>query len=105
MKLYVILNIILCFSHISVAQDFAGSASLEMGAKNLKIDEPFVISVVLKDVETCPAVIFPDIQGLEKRSKSATSSINTIDGKKVVIQTISQEYFAEKTGKYMIPDL
>ncbi|WP_229254337.1 BatD family protein [Dyadobacter sp. NIV53] len=75
-----------------------------MGSKDLKIDEPFILSVVLKDIETRPSVIFPDIKGLEKRSKSATSSVNTIDGKKIVVQTISQEYFAEKTGKYQIPD-
>jgi hypothetical protein len=104
MKLYVIINIILCFSNIASAQDFNGSISIEIGSKDLKIDEPLVISVILKDAENRPAVIFPEIDGLQKRSKSATSSLNTIDGKKVVIQTISQEYFAGKAGQYQIPD-
>jgi len=104
MKLYVILNIILCFSGIVFGQDFQENAAIELGSKNIKIDEPFVISLILKDVESRPSVTFPEISGLEKRSKSVTSSVNTIDGKKVVVQTISQEYFASKIGKYQIPD-
>ncbi|WP_229208787.1 BatD family protein [Dyadobacter luticola] len=48
--------------------------------------------------------MFPEIKDLEKRSKSATSSISTVDGKKVVIQTITQEYFASKPGSYLVPE-
>jgi len=102
MKLYVILNIILCFSNIAFAQDLDDDVSIEMGSKNLNIDEPFIISIIVKDVETRPSITFPDIKGLEKRSKSATSSVTTIEGKKVVVQTISQEYFAKKVGKYQV---
>ncbi|GGC04150.1 hypothetical protein GCM10011325_33880 [Dyadobacter sediminis] len=80
------------------------AATIEFGSKNLSIDQPFLISVVLRDAEVRPSVIFPEINGLEKRSKSATSSISTIDGNKVVIQTITQEYFATKPGNYLIPD-
>jgi len=104
MKLYVILNIILCFLGIVLGQDFQENAVIELGSKNNSIDKPFVVSLILKDVESRPSVTFPDINGLEKRSKSVTSSVNTIDGKKVVVQTISQEYFASKIGKYQIPD-
>ncbi|MDR7195135.1 hypothetical protein J2Y45_000261 [Dyadobacter sp. BE34] len=68
------------------------------------MDQPFLISVVLRDVETRPSVIFPEIKDLEKRSKSATSSISTVDGRKVVIQTITQEYYATKAGNYLIPE-
>jgi hypothetical protein len=104
MKLYVILNIFLCFLNISFAQDQASLVSVEIGKRELSVNEPFVVSVVIKDVENRPPVIFPDFKGLEKRSKSATSSINTIDGNKVFIQTISQEYYADKVGVYEIPD-
>jgi hypothetical protein len=68
------------------------------------LDQPFLISVVLRDVETRPSVIFPEIKDLEKRSKSATSSVSTVDGRKVVIQTITQEYYASKAGNYLIPE-
>ncbi|HEV7382468.1 MAG TPA: BatD family protein [Dyadobacter sp.] len=90
--------------NICFAQDITSLANVEIGKSELAVNEPFVISVVIKDVENRPPVIFPDFKGLEKRSKSATSSINTIDGNKVFIQTISQEYYADKVGMYEIPD-
>ncbi len=104
MKLYALLNIFLCFSGIALAQSSENLATIEYGSKNLTLDQPFLISVVLRDVETRPSVIFPEIRDLEKRSKSATSSVNTVDGRKVVIQTITQEYFAKKAGNYLIPE-
>lgn len=102
MKLYVILSIILCFSCTIHAQILNNDPIIEFGPKNLKMDEPFTISVVIPDEENRPTVTFPEIPGLEKRSKSATSAINTIGGKKIVVQTISQQYFALKEGVYEI---
>ena len=84
MKLYVLISIILCFSNISFSQDLDDPVTIEIGSKNLSLREPFIISVILKDAENRPPVIFPGIKGLEKGSKSATSTINTIDGVKVV---------------------
>ncbi|MBE9466172.1 BatD family protein [Dyadobacter subterraneus] len=103
MKLYVILSIILCFSCTIHAQIINNDPIIEFGPKNLKMDEPFTISVVVPGEENRPSVSFPEINGLEKRSKSATSSINTVGGEKVVVQTISQQYFALKEGTYVIP--
>lgn len=103
MKLYVLLNIILCFSGICVAQEISDEYVIEMGAKTLSVSEPFVISVVLRDVENRVPVVFPDIKGLEKQSRSATSSIGAEQGRKIVVQTISQQYFAKSPGKYEIP--
>ena len=102
MKLYVILSIILCFSCTIHAQIINNDPTIEFGPKNLKMDEPFTISVVVPGEENRPSVSFPEINGLEKRSKSAISSINTVGGEKVVVQTISQQYFALKEGTYVI---
>jgi len=102
MKLYVILSIILCFSCTIHAQIVNNDPTIEFGPKNLHMDEPFTISVVIPDEESRPTVVFPEIPGLEKRSKSATSAINTVGGKKIVVQTISQQYFALKEGTYQI---
>lgn len=104
MKLYALLNIFLCFSGMALAQSTENAATIEYGSKNLTLDQPFLISVVLRDAETRPSVIFPEIKDLEKRSKSATSSVSTVDGRKVVIQTITQEYYATKAGNYLIPE-
>ncbi|WP_291033351.1 BatD family protein [Dyadobacter sp. 50-39] len=94
----------MCFFSIVRAQTLENGATIEYGSKNLTLDQPFLISVVLRDVETRPSVIFPEIKDLEKRSKSATSSVSTVDGRKVVIQTITQEYYAVKPGNYLIPE-
>lgn len=104
MKLYALLNIFLCFSGIAFGQFSENTATIEFGSKNLTLDQPFLISVVLRDAETRPPVIFPEIKDLEKRSKSATSSVSTVDGKKVVIQTITQEYYATRPGNYLVPE-
>jgi hypothetical protein len=103
MKLYVLLNIILCFSGLVFSQEVSDEYSIEIGPKSLTIGEPLTISVILRDVENRVPVVFPQITGLEKQSKSATSAINTIDGKKVVVQTVSQQYFAKQAGRYEIP--
>ena len=103
MKLYVLLNIILCFSGLGYSQELSDEYTIEMGSKNLSVAEPLVISVILRDIENRVPITFPEIKGLEKQSKSAISAINTVDGKKVVVQTISQQYYARKPGKYSIP--
>ena len=103
MKLYVLLNIILCYSSFCYSQELVDEYTIEIGAKSLSVSEPLVISVILKDVENRVPILFPEIKGLEKQSKSAISAVNTVEGKKVVIQTISQQYFARKPGKYVIP--
>ncbi|MCE6990627.1 BatD family protein [Dyadobacter sp. CY323] len=103
MKLYALLNIILCFSSTICAQVVNNASTIEFGSKNLSLEEPLLISVVLRDAENRPSVIFPEIKNLEKRSKSATSSISIVDGQKVVIQTITQEYYASKPGSYLVP--
>ncbi|WP_138479750.1 BatD family protein [Dyadobacter bucti] len=103
-KIYALTNIILCFFGTCHAQGVDENISIEFGSKTLSLDQPFVISVVLSNAESRPSIIFPEINGLEKRSKSATSTISTVDGKKIVLQTISQEYFASKAGNYLIPE-
>lgn len=103
MKLYALLNIILCFSNIAYSQELSDDYVIEMGNKNLQVSEPFVISVVLRDVENRVPVVFPDISGLEKQSRSVTSAISNDQGKKIVVQTISQQYYASKPGRYVIP--
>lgn len=103
-KIYALTNIILCFFGTCYAQVADENISIELGKKTLSLDQPFIISVVLSNAESRPSIIFPEINGLEKRSKSATSTINSVDGKKIVIQTISQEYFASKAGNYLIPE-
>ncbi len=104
MKAYILLGIILCFSITIFAQSKNSVATIHFNSKQLKLTEAFVISVVITDSDKRPSIVFPDIAELEKRSKSATSEVRMVDGKRIVMQTISQEYFASKVGKYLIPE-
>ncbi|MFB9294403.1 BatD family protein [Persicitalea jodogahamensis] len=78
------------------------SVSVEMGEKDLAINQPFVVSVVVRNSTSRPSVQFPELPGLEKRSASATSTTNVVNGKTVLIQTISQQYFAKQEGKNVL---
>jgi hypothetical protein len=103
MKIYVYVNIFLCFSTVFAQQPADSDVQIEFGKPNLSIDQPFILSVVIKNNSNRPSVLFPDFQGLEKRSASATSTTSTISGKTVLIQTISQQYFAQQEGTFELP--
>ncbi|HEV7349335.1 BatD family protein [Telluribacter sp.] len=105
MKLYVFLNIFLCFSLLTSAQEQVPEISVEVGSKTLSINNPFVISVIVRHSEERPTVTFPDIPGLEKRSASATSAVTTLGGKAAMVQTITQQYLATRAGTYEVPPL
>ncbi|PWJ59969.1 oxygen tolerance protein BatD [Dyadobacter jejuensis] len=103
MKVYILACIISFIFCTIQAQTPNNSAKIVFNGEFITLSDPLVISVVLTDTEKRPSITFPDIDGLEKRSKSATSRSEQEDGKTVVIQKISQEYFASKAGKYIIP--
>ncbi|WP_247237559.1 BatD family protein [Telluribacter sp. SYSU D00476] len=105
MKLYVFLNIFLCFSLLAFGQEPEPEITIEAGNKTLAINRPFILSVIIRHSEERPQVVFPDIPGLEKRSASATSAMTTVGGKATMVQTISQQYFAKGEGTIAVPAL
>lgn len=102
-KLHVFLNILLFFSVIARAQTQPSDISIETGKENLTLNQPFTITVVVKNSENRPAITFPEIEGLQKTSASATTTMSTIGGTTVLIQTKIQQYFAPKEGDYEVP--
>ena len=103
MKIYVFIIIFLSFFQVAAQQQESPEISVETGKQNLTLSQPFILSVVVKNNVNRPSVQFPELKGLEKRSASATSTTSTISGKTVLVQTISQQYFAIEEGKYEIP--
>jgi len=77
---------------------------IEVGVKNLTLNQPFILTIIIKNYANRPTVAFPDFEGLEKRSASATSTTNSVGGKTIIIQTISQQYFAKQEGEYVLPE-
>ena len=103
MKLHAFLCILLFFSVISKAQKQTPDITIEVGKENIALNQPFTITVVVKNSENRPTIMFPDLEGLEKRSASATTTMSTVGGKTVLIQTKVQQYFAVHEGTYEIP--
>lgn len=104
MKIYVYLSIFLCFSLAKAQQVAEPDISIELGKRELFLRQPFILSIIVKNNTNRPSITFPDLEGLEKRSATATSTTSTAGGKTVLVQTISQQYFAAKEGTYVIPD-
>jgi hypothetical protein len=103
MKLYVYLNIFLCFSVFASAQNQLPEITIETGTPVLSINQPFTISVIIRNSEERPQITFPDLPGLQKRSASATTAISSSGGKQTLIQTITQQYIAIREGRYEVP--
>ncbi|WP_207507839.1 BatD family protein [Telluribacter humicola] len=95
----------MCFSIITLGQEQDPGITIELGNKSLDINRPFILSVIIRDSEERPLIVFPDIAGLEKRSASATSAMTTEGGKATMVQTISQQYFARSEGTIEVPPL
>ncbi len=102
MKAYVLLMLILGFCPLMAQQPAEKNISVEIGEKDLALNQPFILSIVVRNSTSRPSVQFPELPGLEKRSASATSTTNVVNGKTVLIQTISQQYFAKQEGKIVL---
>ncbi len=102
MKAYVFLVLISGICPLMAQQSAEKSISVEMGEEALNLNQPFILSVVVRNSASRPSVQFPELPGLEKRSASATTTSNVVNGKTVLIQTISQQYFAKQKGKNVL---
>jgi len=104
MKTYVLWVLISGFGPFLMAQQpTERSVSVELGEKELAMNQPFILSVVVRNSSNRPVVQFPEFPGLEKRSASATTTSNVVGGRTVLIQTISQQYYAKKEGNNTLP--
>lgn len=90
------------FYPLMAQQPAEKSVSVEVGENDLVLGQPFIASVIIRNSTNRPSVQFPELPGLEKRSASATSTSNVVNGKTVLIQTISQQYFAKQEGKFVL---
>ncbi len=104
MKVYAFISIFLCSLPAWAQRPSEQDIRIETGVKSLTVDQPFLLSIIIKNHPNRPMVTFPDLEGLEKRSASATSTTNSVGGKTIIIQTISQQYFASQEGEYTLPE-
>jgi hypothetical protein len=88
-------------SYAVVAQE----NSIELGGKTIALDEPFAITLVIKNTQQ-PNVHspFPEIKGMRKRDVVLVTTKETSAGKTLNVQRITQNYMAEKEGVYVLND-
>ena len=80
--------------------------SLIIGEKNIALDDPFIVTVIVKfvgDAQT-PNGTFPEIPNFSKRGFSKSTARSFVNGQAVSTCTITQNYAAKKGGNFKIPN-
>jgi BatD DUF11 like domain len=73
---------------------------VEIPENNIKLNESFILSIIAKNTENKPICKFPELAGFKKRAVSSTIITNNLNGKSVIDQKVSQEYFPNKVGQF-----
>ncbi len=103
---YILILIFFWTIRVVYAQQSDGQPTVEIGKKQIDISEPFTISVIQFQTETQNQIVFPDLIGFQKKDQSILrGEAKSSTGKKRPIQTIIQNYYAEKGGIYTLPML
>ncbi|MES2794507.1 MAG: BatD family protein [Bacteroidota bacterium] len=78
---------------------------VEIGENKIKLNEPFVVSIIVKNDENRPKCKFPELVGFKKRTVAYTAIPVTINGKTTIDQKVSQEYLPTKIGVFVISNI
>lgn len=83
----------------------AQDSAVEPGKKTVALDEPFAITLVIQGAQAQNThSAFPEIKGMRKRDVALATSKQTTGGKNTVVQRITQNYVADKEGRYVLND-
>ena len=104
---YINISIFCCFflCFTTKAQQ-NNDVSLIIGEKNITLEDPFIVTVVIKfvgDAQT-PESTFPDLPNFTKRGFSKSTSRSFVGGQPVSTCTITQNYAAKKEGNLKVPN-
>lgn len=84
----------------------SNDVSLIVGEKNITLEDPFVVTVIIKfvgDVQT-PDFDFPELPNFTKRGFSKSTARSFVSGQPVSTCTITQNYAAKKEGNLKVPN-
>ncbi|MBD0256444.1 MAG: BatD family protein [Cytophagales bacterium] len=82
---------------------FSQESAIELGKKNIALDEPFAITLVIREAQDQHTYSpFPDIAGMQKREVTTVNLKEGSTGKYIISQRITQYYLAAKTGKFTL---
>lgn len=82
---------------------FAQEMLIEPGKKNIALDEPFALTLVIRNTKAQNTYSpFPEIAGMHKREVTTVNLKEEYKGKTALSQRVTQHYFAIKTGQYVL---
>jgi BatD DUF11 like domain len=79
--------------------------SLVIGDKNITLEDPFIVTVVVKFVGDAPApeCTFPDLPNFTKRAITKQTGRSMLSGQLIVTCTITQNYAPKREGNIKVP--
>ena len=103
------INILIFFSFLLSLETKAQQSddvSLIIGEKNITLEDPFIVTVVIKFVGEVPATPdckFPELQNFSKRGQSKSTARSFVGGHPLTTCTITQNYSPKKEGNLKVP--
>lgn len=88
---------------VSFGQTVDNEMTVELSSSTFPIERPFIISLIIVNSETRPAVLFPDIPGFIKKGVTTSVTQSEVGGKTVVSQVVTQSYLARAPGRFQLP--
>ena len=104
---YINILIFFCFLlSIETNAQQSNDVSLIIGEKNITLEDPFIVTVVIKfvgDLPATPDCKFPELANFSKTGISKSTERTKAGGQLLVTCTITQNYTAKKEGNIKVP--
>lgn len=103
-KYYIIISIFFYFIASFPVRAQESDVSLILGEKSISLNQPFVVTVVVKYVGEAqtPTCKFPDLPNFTKKGFSRSITHSLVNGQKISTCNISQNYSPQKIGTFKI---
>jgi hypothetical protein len=102
MQQKILLFILLFF--ILVQKSIAQGISVQLGEKEIGVNETFTITATVEDGQIKECTGFPEIQGFTKVGTGSSTNMSIVNGKMSYSQSLVQNYRATQQGTFTIPN-
>ena len=102
------INILIFFSLLlspKINAQKSDDISLIIGEKNITLEDPFIVTVVIKfvgDVPVTPDCKFPEIPNFSKKATSKSTSRSFVGGQPLTTYTVTENYSPKKDGNFKV---
>ncbi|MGB5931053.1 MAG: BatD family protein, partial [Cyclobacteriaceae bacterium] len=90
------------FILFSAGSVYSQTASVELGRKEIGLNETFTITAKVENGRIRDVQGFPEIPGLARAGQSSSSSTNVINGRVSTSSSITQNYVPQKQGTFTL---